>query len=440
MRILPWLLLLCVGCVNQKVARRADASRPPDETGTISLATLASSSTLSRSVFTQPRERDLMSRVLLSPNVVFESSRSSGAEPKTIGPRGGSDATPNLEDALGRPVEISLSTRLMEYLSGRGTLMLAPAITRRFSDYWWCSDVNKCPQATWVERLMMLYGLKRWNIDPEAKGREGPPPTNEPRPQDLATAALAVRELDLSVREATAVVELTGPAQYEIRLRRGPNDNPGVCGDVTVKVPMVNFQAELISMKDGRLLARINEARSPKTQVGALRRAVTVVSYVPESETDYTERDWQGVKVPQSEYRYIKRWVATRPLCETARGMIQTWQGAVYDALRSELGVTSVELFRTAFDPLYTTGRDTVVSAEPPAPPPMPLVPAMPTPQPPALEAPPPLPGQCSTSSDCKAGRVCIAGECVAAPTMPCTSNANCKGGKVCTQGRCVSP
>lgn len=443
--LLSVCLLFTSACMVAKVTRNKDALAPQNDEGTVSLVPLATAVSNSRSVFTQPREKDLMSRVLLSPNVVFESSRSSAAEPRTVGPAGGEEGTPNLPDALGRPVNISLSTRLIEYLSTRGSLLMTPAVTRRLGEGWWCSDPARCPQATWVERLMMLYGARRWGAPPDGdrggEKREAPPALGDVRPQDLATAALAVRELDFSAREMEAVVEQVSPGQYEVRFRRGNLDNGGLCGDLKVQVPMVYFQAELVSMRDGRLLARIFESRSPRAQVN-LRRTITLTRHSPVYQAAYEEKDWQGVFVETSKYEYIARWNQDNLLCENVRGMIRTWQGAVYEALRTELGSTSVELFKTAFDPLYSQGRDTVTSTAPitmpPEPPPPPTVAApLPPPLPPGTDLAPP-PGACQSNEDCKAGRVCLSGQCVVAPTTPCVKNGDCGRGRVCQSGKCV--
>jgi hypothetical protein len=341
-----------VGCIKQ-VPRSEDAPRPADAQAILSLAPLASAASASRSAFTQPRERDLMSRVLLSPNLVFEASRSSSAEPKTVGPKGASDSTPNLEDALGEPVDISLSTRLIEYLSMRGSVVLAPAITRRFSDLWWCSDVSKCPQATWVERLMMLYGLKRWAIDPKEREAERPSgPPQEVRPQDLASVAFAVRALSFGYRTKEAVVERTGDGEYAVRLKRGGQDPGGLCSDLKVQIPLVLFQAELVSLKDGRILARIHEERMPPVSA-ATRQSFTSTRQVPQTETSYTEMDYEGYGVEKSKYSYIKSWTSQPTLCGEVRERLAVWEVAAHAALKSELSAVTAELFKTALEPLY---------------------------------------------------------------------------------------
>jgi hypothetical protein len=64
---------------------------------------------------------------------VFEASRTTLGDAPVVGPAGASLPAPDQADALGAPTDIALSGRLLAYLAGKGSMVLTPAVTRRWS-------------------------------------------------------------------------------------------------------------------------------------------------------------------------------------------------------------------------------------------------------------------------------------------------------------------
>lgn len=46
----------------------------------------------------------------------------------------------------------------------------------------------------------------------------------------------------------------------------------------------------------------------------------------------------------------------------------------------------------------------------------------------------------CKDDSDCKGGRTCQDGSCVASAKSGCTKDTDCKGERICENGKCVDP
>jgi hypothetical protein len=207
----------------------------------------------------------MMSRILVSPNLVFEASRSSLNEPKTIGPAAPPPGTPQGDDALGSPVTIAQSSRLLAHLTNKGSVVIAPVVTRRWSSEWWCNAAG-CPQTTWVERLLLLRGAT--STAPHSRSGDGSdsgtpaPPMPVGSPQDLPTSSLAVRTLGLTTHSVDIAVVETATGAYDFVPRTSPSQ-PSLCPPHAVYVPVIAFSAEIVSMLDGRLLARFDEARTP---------------------------------------------------------------------------------------------------------------------------------------------------------------------------------
>jgi len=222
-------------------------------------------------------EAGMMRRVLLTPSLVFESSRSSATEPNTVGPKDG--AQYELQDALGKSIGFRYSTELIRYLTRKQSTLLVPAISKRWDPktYWWW-DVN-LSNLTWVERLMQA------SIDPKQYPpsftsevnvtddkdkdktktvRVQPPPA--PNVNDLPTAALAARSLGLTMNLVPVVViENPQTGVVEVRERHTDRQSSMCSPSMKVPVPSVSFQAEFVSIRDGRLLARIDDVRAVKS-------------------------------------------------------------------------------------------------------------------------------------------------------------------------------
>jgi hypothetical protein len=348
--MVPALVLLVAsvlgGCAagNQitYVAKLPDAVRPADKSGTANFGPIFQQKVLSNSVYTKPKEVELMRRVLLGPNLVFESSRSSLEEPKTIGPANAHAPAPDLADALGEPVAIELSSALLKIISDKGSTVMAPAVTRRWSWEWWCTP-SWCPKTTWVERLILM------NQKPQASAQAGGQ-AQEIATGELPTAAMAVRRLGIWNKKIEVVAERSA-AESEVVFRpRRSKDDSSLCAPITLQIPVVAFMGEILSLKDGRILARIDEQRSPRLNLN-LTPPVSMQSWKPTRTTGYTElyngRPYSG------SYGYISGWTAEENFCESAITAYQGLMEEVSKQLDTQLPATVEEIIRLGLQPLY---------------------------------------------------------------------------------------
>ena len=230
------------------------------------------------------KEKGLMQRVLLSPNLVFESSRSSVDEPAIVPYFRG-----EIDHAFGQGVTFAMSSILMQYLSLKGSDLLAPVVTRRWDSGWWCG-AKDCRPTTWVERIIMQghYHAVDANGKPIKDATD-----KDDRETNLPTAALAVRTFAQGPDDFTAIATYD-PAAHELIFRPQQNlYDESVCKPRKFSVPAVLLQAEMVSITNGRILARVDEERTPDIlRVVPLKREYWVVNTTVEAPP--TEADCQA--------------------------------------------------------------------------------------------------------------------------------------------------
>jgi hypothetical protein len=269
-----------------------------------------------------------MRRIMVGPNLVFESSRSSLAEPDTVGPANPGPSAPGQSNALGTPVAIGDSSRLLRYLVERGSQVVTPAISRT-----WCGNLEHCQPASWVERTIMLAR----NTPASATGE---PNNSREHPVLLPTAMLAVRHLGSSNFERMVVVESVGEHRYEVHLAESESD-PSICAQMRLVVPYVAFSGELISAATGQVIARIDDARAIATEA-ALERQVQVTNWRPvEARIPFQG----GVHV------YVASWTEEATLCAQIAAQYAGLRREIRDA--ADTASTVQEIIRNALDPLY---------------------------------------------------------------------------------------
>lgn len=332
--------------------RKADAPMPATVTANLDMAPAFTHTVISRSVYTMPKDPHLMRRILLSPNLVFESSRSSLDEPPTIGPKGAKAPAPDLKDALGEPVSISLSTELLQFLSQHGSEVIAPVVTRRWYDQWWDCPGKTCPQATWVERLLLLRHAVVTPRPEGTKGTKGPTLAPMPKLGDLPTVALAVRVLDGGTWNVPVVVTHALKGGGYVLEKKAGSSGASLCPGLSVSIPALIFQAELVSMKDGRILARIDEMRSPAAS-GDMQTDVVARDYDPVKKIGYTE--WvDGDPNPTAQgYSYTASWTPKNVLCQNVLQAFQTKSATALKEMKQHLRKAAMQMFAKALDPLY---------------------------------------------------------------------------------------
>ncbi|MBF0288863.1 MAG: hypothetical protein HQM14_13690 [SAR324 cluster bacterium] len=306
-----------------------------------------------------PPRRDsktLMHRVLLSPNLVFESSRSSAMEAQSFG---ASDETlegaPEKKYAVGSHVQSNLSAALMRYLRRKGSMLIAPAILRSFNqDY--CSVPDSCPHLSWVERLLLSRQVAQ-NTNKSPTGtmdNQGKPGLS---PDYLPTAALAVRHLSVSLIPVELVIVKDEIGTLLVQPQTFMEEN-SLCDKMVLGVPSLYFSAEIISAIDGQVIARIDRKKIPKLQQN-LNHSILTQGWEPQHETAYvkyrvTLRDGVEVKrtpIVSSSYQYVTRWVPKDRSCKN----IQEAYFKVREETTKQFDLYQLaqDLFQETLDPLY---------------------------------------------------------------------------------------
>ena len=341
-------IAMAAGCATVP-PRPDDMARPPDEAGQVDFSALFGRSFGSNTVIVSSREPGLMRRVMVSPNVMFESSRSSVPEPDTVGPASPPPTAPDQRNALGTPISIADSSSLLRYLVDHRSTVIAPAVTRV-----WCGAEANCTAASWVERVLLMARAAPESTTPDTAGAD------ENR-FSLPTALMAVRALGSSNFELPIVVEDVERGRFRVRLAQYSGE-PTQCPGLRLAVPYVAFSGEVVSASSGQVIARVDEVRAIATQVQLTRR-VTVRSWQP------VERQ---VTYGQITYTFTGDWSPVPLLCDSVQRQ--------YTAIRRETGdaadtsSTVIELIRSSLDPLYRnesgdrpSRRAPVVSDTPPA-------------------------------------------------------------------------
>jgi hypothetical protein len=293
--------------------------------GVLDLSPLVDSQTTSASVYAPQIDPAVMSRVMLSPNLVFESSRSTLADPPTTGPANPGPLAPNLPDALGLPVSIAMSSALISFLQAHGSAVVAPVISRL-----WCPSAIDCPQASWVERAILLT---------QATATAGQDVAHGPMP----TALIAMRSIGLASQSLPLVVEQsTERGHYRVRFSHGRDDR-SLCPDLAFSRPAFSISAEVIALPSGTVAARIHETR-PVSVRGELTARVTV-------------NDWRAVEgsryVGEERVTYVERYDMVPLLCSGVDEALRQLRSRAVDTVS---GATVQEMLRAALEPLYARG------------------------------------------------------------------------------------
>lgn len=332
-------------------SRTPDAPKPPSPTAVVDFAPVFDGGGVSYSVYTRAPEAGMMERVLLSPNLVFEASRSSLDEPKTVGGIAAPGAGPSESYAVGNVVDVRSSSILLDYLQSKGSVLIAPAVTRRWSWEWWCGGKDDyCPKTTWVERLLLM----RQRIARPDDARPGPVAPDDAL-RAAPTSMLAVRDLGQAGQRVYVVVQQEGDRLVVKRAtKRG---EPNLCPGLTIDMPMTTFSAEVLSMTDGRIVARIHEARLPKL-TGDFRVKITRAVHEPVKATQEIPGKKApcgflgiGADEPPTYHEYVASWTAVDTTCPQVQGAFKV----LGESLEDQLGSPDVirEVLRGTLDGLY---------------------------------------------------------------------------------------
>jgi hypothetical protein len=293
----------------------------------------------SRSVYMPTRDPDWGKRVLLGPNLVFEASRGALGEP----PAGAADAValaPEQHDALGAPVDVALSSQLLVYLASKGSTVLAPAVVRRWSPEGGCAK-DACAPMTWVERALLAQRA-------HAGGTK-----DAPRVDELPTAMLAVRQLGRTTTPTDVIVQEDGAT---LRYRfRGAQTDASVCPPMSFDVPVVAFEAEIVSVRDGRILARIQETR----QIAIPSQAWTEIeAFVPAENPEAVTALRQYADIVShgqwsSPLPRVPYWLRTDVRCRNGEDAFRRIAQQVVEHADAEQDAAVTQMLAKALDPMF---------------------------------------------------------------------------------------
>jgi hypothetical protein len=363
--LVGWALGASAGlssCTTVKqVERKESANKPEAQTEQLDYSKPFEQSRFSNSVIDDPVPPDLMERVLLSPNLVFETSRSSQKEPKTYGPSEAGTDTPHLEHALGKPIDRDLSAKLLEYLVEQGSTPIAPVVTGL-----WEEHCKTCSADSWVERTMHMYqsvgsvGTDEADTSADTSSQhESSDRLGRMSSEELPTSIFAVRELGLVRRSIPLRVYKEEPETKQEKSvyvveRRRPGESNICSDDFSVSLPFVTFEAELVDLTNGRILMRIDELRTldpPKS----MSTTVTTTTYDPVEKEAYGEwRVMMGERqspVRRSSYSYTASWSENSVACENIRSELQ--KAADRMTRRARPTKLAAKLARETLEPLY---------------------------------------------------------------------------------------
>lgn len=318
---------ICFGSCIKYPPRVRSAPKPDTDFITVDFSAVFQSASWSDNQFFEPKQPGVMKHVLLGPNLVHSSSRSTLAEPATEGPE-----QDGLNDAVGRRVEPRLSGKLMQFLNKRGSRIYAPAVTRR-----WCKGNPQCESATWVERVLMLRKNSEKSPDAVTIGAAG---------DVLPTVALAIERLEIGWRLLDVVIEKRDNSLVVVP-RTSMSQSTECSNIVSIEVPVVELSAEILSLDDGRVLARVHDAIPPRPNE-ALERRVVALEWDPEKREGHART---------GKYKYVASWVPRNVTCENTSHMVSELGAELVEAMegRTESGFTASleELFQSTLAPLY---------------------------------------------------------------------------------------
>ena len=324
--------------VTVPVAKKQDAPMPDEKYIDVDFSRmLSSNAAYSNNVMPVRSVRPMLSRVLLSPNLVFEASRSSVTEATTTGPVVDNKGTMSHSVTVGSQVTPALSSALLNYMQSKGSELIAPAVIRDLDEYWCGRKDVSCPQVTWVERLLMMSKSKDEKI-------------KSIRP----TSAFAVRALQETEMQMSLVVQFDKVNNKLVVKPRTYESEPSVCSNISLKTPAVYFSVELLNANNGGIVARIDEMKGPKL-AGNLLKNVKQTSWVANRNTAYAAitRNSNGSEAPDysSAYQYISGWRQENELCKSISEAYADIRAKTASSMNTNL--IAKQLFESSLERLY---------------------------------------------------------------------------------------
>lgn len=344
------VLLIASACTTTS-QERGDARKPQLEMESVDFSPVFDDMSVSDSfVFRAARDVEL-NTMMVSPNTVLETSRSSLEEPEVQGPDSNDVETPNLDHAMGYPIKTHHSSALLRMLDDYGITIVAPVMSFRWYSHA-CWNTDECRIGTWVERVLHMHrnyveeqgddGGSLFEIqEPDSDGESGV------HDADLATTAFGVRSLGI-YRQGVTVSVL--PSDRGWMIEPGYDEDQSVCQPITVRMPVARFEGEVLELREGNMVARIQETMSlvPEEEVD---QQVIPYEVEPETEVDYRRRNRvTGSPDFGSRYEYIARWNRIPVLCDNIREIVREWDETIMDDVDEDALIG--EMIRGGLDPM----------------------------------------------------------------------------------------
>jgi hypothetical protein len=260
---------------------------------------------IAESYTTQPRTGDKGThrRIIISPNLLFESSRSSLAEgtttqgsPVQVTPvpgalsaaSSGAGASEAGAAATGERTDIKLSSVLLDHLARRGVSVVGTVAQRLWGFESAGPEGSAAP--TWVERVVAAAQKRQlWRTA-----------------EETPTAALAVRQFKFELVPQQLVVDRSpSTKELEVRLRTHARER-SICPGLTTEVLVLHLSAELVGVSDGRIIGRVEEHKTPLATLVPRRK---LVFEAPNNEEARDQAACEAIKKELTSMReFSSRW------------------------------------------------------------------------------------------------------------------------------------
>lgn len=335
------------------VEMRPDVEEPQAERVSVDFTPIFEETSSSDTVIFRGSHRRALSSMMISPNMVLESSRSSLDEPDVEGPASEDMQTPNLENAMGRPVRTYLSSQLLRYLDERNVTVVAPVMSFRWYSYA-CWKSAECRMGTWVERMLQMHrsyaqGAEEGGVQPEYHYPMGRPAGS--RSSEVTTTAFGVRSLGVYFQNVHVSVDREGDGGDGFVVRPSPIQESSVCAQITVRLPVALFEGEILELQEGNMIARVREVATSRPEESLIQELVAF-EHTEARATHY--RQWSiftGKPIPNSRYSYVSEWEPDPVLCDNVRKMIARYSNEITVNLDERALID--ELIDAALAPLF---------------------------------------------------------------------------------------
>jgi hypothetical protein len=171
----------------------------------------------------------------------------------------------------------------------------------------------------------------------------------------LPTSALAVRTIGFSWEPAPADAIVIKDSEGNLAFRyKKSKDEVNACPGLKMVLPALAFSAELVSLKDGHIIARIDEKRMPN-MARPMEKEFATTNYIPRQGVGYTRSStnclFQTSDDASTQYNYIAGYSTQDASCANAAKALQ--ELVEENFYRTDVNQMMLEVIQKSLDPLY---------------------------------------------------------------------------------------